>query len=229
MLLLDSLRACEPGMQTPGPGMKTPGPGMKTPGPAMKTPGPANVPDDQAQRLAAARMAVRRLSDRLGQAILIERLSRTGGLRPDAWSPVELVEELEHEAVSLAGSRIAVNVHVPDLVAQYWFFDRELVAMTLHSALHSALVYAEAAVTLEFRMAGGYLGFGIADDAGSFPAELMADTPLRAERGECNGNALGIHFARLVAAGHASGGRRGRVELENRSPKGGTRFTLWLP
>ena len=42
--------------------------------------------------------------------------------------------------------------------------------MTLHGALHSALVYAEAAVTLEFRMASGYLGFGIADDAGSFPA-----------------------------------------------------------
>jgi hypothetical protein len=51
---------------------------------------------------------------------------------------------------------------------------------------------------------------------------------LPAERGDCNGNALGIHFARLVAASHVSEHRRGRVELANRSG-GGTCFTLWLP
>jgi hypothetical protein len=178
--------------------------------------------------LPAARMVTRRLSDRLGQVMMLERLARAGGIRPDAWSPVELVEELEHEAVSLAGSRIAVDVHAPNLVPQFWFFDRELVAMALHNALHSALVYASSAVTLEFRMSDGYLGFGIRDDAGSFPDELLLDAPLRAERGECNGNALGIHFARLVAASHASQQRRGRVELANRSG-GGTCFTLWLP
>jgi hypothetical protein len=113
-------------------------------------------------------------------------------------------------------------------VPQFWFFDRELVSMALHNALHSALVYARSAVTLEFRMSEGYLGFGVQDDAGSFPAELLADAPLRAERGECNGNALGIHFARLVAASHSSEQRRGRLELAN-CGGGGTRFTLWLP
>ncbi|MGH8666793.1 MAG: hypothetical protein ACREUX_21225 [Burkholderiales bacterium] len=178
--------------------------------------------------LPAARMVTRRLSDRLGQVMMLERLARAGGIRPDAWSPIELVEELEHEAVSLAGSRIAIDVRAPDLVPQFWFFDRELVSMALHNALHSALVYAYSAVTLEFRMSDGYLGFGIQDDTGSFPDELLVEAPLRAERGECNGNALGIHFSRLVAAGHVSGERCGRVELANRGG-GGTCFTLWLP
>ena len=182
----------------------------------------------EAHGLPAARLVTRRLSDRLGQVMMLERLARAGGIRPDAWSPIELVEELEHEAVSLAGSRIAIDVRAPNLVPQFWFFDRELVSMALHNALHSALVYAHSAVTLEFRMSEGYLGFGIQDDVGSFPEELLVDAPLRAERGECNGNALGIHFARLVAASHVSEHRRGRVELANRSG-GGTCFTLWLP
>jgi signal transduction histidine kinase len=183
----------------------------------------------EAQCLPAARMVTRRLSDRLGQAVILERLMRPGGLRPDAWSPIELVEELEHEAVSLAGSRIAINVSAPDLVPQYWFFDRELVSMVLHNALHSALVYARGAVTLEFQIDAGYLGLSVLDDAGAFPPEVLCEAPPRVERGELNGNALGIHFARLVAASHAAAGRRGRIELANRAGGAGTRFTLWLP
>jgi hypothetical protein len=180
------------------------------------------------QCLAAARMLTRRLSDRLGQVSLLQRLAHAGGIRTDAWSPIELVEELEHEAVSLAGSRIAIDVRAPDLVPQCWFFDRELVSMALNNALHSALVYASSALALELRLLDGHLGFGIQDDAGSFPAALLRDEPLRADRGECNGNALGIHFARVVAASHSSRGRQGRVELANRCG-GGTSFTLWLP
>ncbi|MCC7079314.1 MAG: hypothetical protein IT530_01465 [Burkholderiales bacterium] len=178
--------------------------------------------------LPAARMVTRRLSDRLGQVVMLERLARSGGIRPDAWSPIELMEELEHEAVSLAGAQIGIDVRAPDLVPQFWFFDRELVGMALRNALHSALVHASSAVTLEFRMSDGYLGFGIQDDAGSFPDELVLNAPLRAERGECNGNSLGVHFARLVAASHANRERRGRIELANRHG-GGTCFTLWLP
>jgi signal transduction histidine kinase len=185
--------------------------------------------DAEAHCLPAARMVTRRLSDRLGQVMALERLTRPGGIRADTWSPIDLVEELEHEAVSLAGSRIAINVNAPDLVPQFWFFDRELVAMALHNALHSALVYARATVIIEFRMSDGYLGFSVLDDAGSFPAELMSESAPRVERGECNGNTLGIHFARLVAASHVSSGRRGRIELANRAEGSGTSFTLWLP
>jgi len=179
--------------------------------------------------LAAARMVTRRISDRLGQVMTLERLARSGGIRADAWSPIDVVEELEHEAIALAGRRIEVEVRAPELVPQFWFFDRELVTMTLGNALHSALVHASGAVALEFGLQNGYLGFSVLDDAGAFPAELMEEGPLRLDRGELNGNALGVHFARLVAASHVNAGRKGRLELANRPDRPGTRFTLWLP
>jgi hypothetical protein len=179
--------------------------------------------------LPVARMVTRRISDRLGQVTTLERLAGAGGYRPDAWSPIEIMEELEHEAVSLAGERIDVRVIAPDLVPQNWFFDRELVTTALAGALHSALLHATASVALEFGMRDGYLGYSIVDDSGSFPAELLSEAPPRLGRGECNGNALGVHFARLVAAIHVDDGRPGRVELLNRTDAPGTRFTLWLP
>jgi len=179
--------------------------------------------------LAAARMVTRRISDRLGQVMTLERLSRCGSIRADAWSPIDIVEELEHEALALAGKRIGVEVRAPELVPQYWFFDRELVTMTLGNALHSALVHASDAIALEFGLQDGYLGFSVLDDAGAYPSELLDEGPSRFDRGEMNGNALGIHFARLVAASHVNAGRKGRLELANRSDRPGTRFTLWLP
>ncbi len=178
--------------------------------------------------LASARMLTRRLSDRLAQANTLERITTHGGYHPDGWSPIEIVEELEHEAVSLAGERIDVRVVAPDLVPQCWFFDRELVTMALAGALHNALLHAVDAISLEFGMQEGYLGFSIVDDSGAFPAELLTDQA-RFERGECNGNALSVHFARAIASLHVTQERRGKVELSNRPVGAGTRFTLWLP
>jgi nitrogen-specific signal transduction histidine kinase len=69
----------------------------------------------------------------------------------------------------------------------------------------------------------------VSDDGGAFPPELIADTPAPVARGEVNGNALGVYFARMIAVAHVNAGRLGRVELENRERGPGTRFTLWLP
>lgn len=181
------------------------------------------------ENLVSARMVTRRLSDRLAQAGTLERLTGSGGCHPDAWSPIEVIEELEHEAVSLVGDRIDVRVVAPDLVPQCWFFDRELVATALLGILHAALLHAVESVDIEFGMREGCLGFSISDDSGSFPVELLDQEPASLERGECNGNALGIHFARLVAALHVNRGRPGQVELVNRPGGAGTSVTLWLP
>jgi len=179
--------------------------------------------------LGTARMVARRLSDRLAQAGTLERLGAGGGVRPDGWSPFELIEELEHEALALTDGRLDVRVVAPDLVPHYWFFDRELVATALSGALHSALWHASHWVSLEFCIREGFLGFTIGDDAGAFPAALIDEEPACFDRGECNGNALGVHFARMVAALHVDKARRGHVELRNRPTSPGTVFTLWLP
>ena len=186
--------------------------------------------DDENPDLAAARMAIRRIADRLGQGMTLERFQRPGGVRPDTWSPIEILEELEHEAVSLARSRIDVTVKTPDLVPQCWHFDRELVSMSLTNALHNALQHAMRAVTLELRLKNGCLGFSVSDDAGAFPADLMAaEASFCPRRGEINGNALGIHFARMVAGAHVNRGVCGWVELVNHRDRPGTCFTFWLP
>ena len=179
--------------------------------------------------VAAARMVTRRIADRLGQLMTLERLERGGGMRPDMWSPIAVLEELEHEAIALAGSRIDISVRTPDLVPQCWFFDRELAGMVLSNALHSALTHATRSIVLELKLREGQLGFCLLDDGGGFPQELVAQAPRPFERGEINGNALGIHFARLVAVAHTYAGRCGSVELSNRTDGPGTRFALWLP
>ena len=179
--------------------------------------------------VAAARMVTRRIADRLGQLMTLERLERGGGMHADMWSPIALLEELEHEAIALAGNRMDISVRTPDLVPQYWFFDRELAGMVLGNALHSALTHATRSVVLELQLRDGRLGFCICDDGGGFPQALVAAAPQPFERGEINGNALGIHFARLVAAAHTYAGRCGSVELSNRTDGPGTRFVLWLP
>lgn len=183
----------------------------------------------QPDNLDLARMVARQLSDRLAQCGTLERIAAGGGCRPDAWSPIELIEELEHEALALVGRRVDIRVVAPELVPQCWIFDRELVSTALRGALHAAVVHAVERVDLEFGLDHGCFGFSISDDAGAYPEELLLDEPLRAERGECNGNALGVHFARLVAALHVNQGRAGRVTLANRAGGAGTRFTLWLP
>jgi hypothetical protein len=132
-------------------------------------------------------------------------------------------------AIALAGNRMDISVRTPELVPQCWFFDRELAGMVLSNALHSALTHATRSVLLELRLRDGQLGFCIADDGGGFPQALVAETTHGVERGEINGNALGIHFARLVAGTHTHGGRCGSVELSNRVDGPGTRFALWLP
>ena len=186
------------------------------------------VKNDSAD-LSTASMLTRRIADRLGQLMTLDRLEHSGAVRSDMWSPLDIVEELEHEAVALAGNRIHITVHAPDLVPQSWFFDRELVGMALVNVLHSALTHATRSVVLELHLRAGQLGFGVCDDGGAYPDELLAARPEGLARGEINGNALGIHFARIVACAHNNGGRRGSVDLHNRTDGPGTRFTLWLP
>jgi signal transduction histidine kinase len=179
--------------------------------------------------LQSARLITRRIADRLGQVMTLSRLSANGGVCADAYSPLELLEELEHEAIALAAGRIEVRVGTPRLVPQCWFFDRELLMMALSNAVHSALSHARRAMELTLEVKHGYLGFSVVDDAGAFPAVLVDDEPERLERGEANGNALGIYFARRVAHLHRNGDRYGRLELSNRTDGAGTCLTLWLP
>ena len=51
--------------------------------------------ESEPENLVSARIVTRRLSDRLAQAGTLERLTGSGGCHPDAWSPIEVIEEID--------------------------------------------------------------------------------------------------------------------------------------
>jgi len=106
-----------------------------------------------------------------------------------------------------------------------WAFDAYQVKFVLHDALRNALRHASGRVrfTLAAQVEGG-IRFSIIDDGPGFPAAVLAGAPTAMSE---TSSGLGLSFARLIAARHATpAGRHGRIELTN---DGGARFALVLP
>lgn len=106
-----------------------------------------------------------------------------------------------------------------------WAFDAYQVKFVLLDALRNAVRHARTRV--RFGVAaepGGGIRFTIDDDGPGFADSVLAgDAAAMAE----TSSGLGLSFARLIAAHHATpAGRHGRVELAN---DGGARFSLVLP
>lgn len=125
-----------------------------------------------------------------------------------------------------AGITLAVDAGAASKLGA-WAFDAYLVRLALLDALRNALRHARSQVTLALATpVGGGIGFSIADDGPGYPADVLGGGAVASAGG---GTGLGLAFARLIAARHATpGGRHGRVELTNR-PDGGARLELILP
>lgn len=111
-----------------------------------------------------------------------------------------------------------------------WAFDAYLVKFALLDALRNALRHGHEHVRFSFALeAGGGIRFSIEDDGDGYP-----DAILRGENAAdmtTSGSGLGLSFARLIAARHATpGGRHGRLQLANDGlAAGGAHFSLVLP
>ena len=106
-----------------------------------------------------------------------------------------------------------------------WAFDAYQVKFVLLDALRNALRHARRRVRLSLAAeAGGGIRFTVADDGAGFPDSVLADAAT-AMTPESSG--LGLYFARLIAARHATpAGKAGRIELANTD---GAAFSLVLP
>ncbi|OHC70074.1 MAG: hypothetical protein A2045_05600 [Rhodocyclales bacterium GWA2_65_20] len=106
-----------------------------------------------------------------------------------------------------------------------WAFDAYQVKFVLLDALRNALRHATGRV--RFAVAaepGGGIRFTVADDGPGFPDEVLAGAAAAMTE---TSSGLGLLFARLIAAHHATpAGHRGRIELAN---AGGASFSLVLP
>jgi len=111
-----------------------------------------------------------------------------------------------------------------------WAFDAYLVKFVLLDALRNALRHAKQRIHFSIAAeAGGGIRFSIADDGDGYPPETLrneANTTMSAKS-----SGLGLSFARLIAARHATpSGQHGRLELTNNGlGSSGARCSLVLP
>lgn len=111
-----------------------------------------------------------------------------------------------------------------------WAFDAYLVKFALLDALRNAMRNARQRVRLSFAaVPGGGIRFDVEDDGPGYPEGILHGATGKAMSGSSSG--LGLTFARLIAARHATpAGRHGRLDLSNDGMgSGGARFSLTLP
>ena len=113
-----------------------------------------------------------------------------------------------------------------------WAFDAYLVKFALLDALRNALRHARQKVRFSLAQEpGGGIRFSIADDGDGYPDAILHSEHQPSKEMTAAGSGLGLSFAHLIAARHATpGGQHGRLALGNDGlGKNGARFSLILP
>ncbi len=111
-----------------------------------------------------------------------------------------------------------------------WAFDAYLVKFVLLDALRNALRHAKERVHFSIAAeAGGGIRFSVADDGEGYPEDILRNETSKTMSASSSG--LGLSFARLIAARHATpAGHHGRLELTNDGlGKNGAHCALILP
>lgn len=118
----------------------------------------------------------------------------------------------------------------PDLSG---FFDSDLIRSVLDSTIGNARRYARERILLSAASEDGWLVLRVEDDGGGFPPSLIRaygeGATSRQEGAEPGRTQLGLYFADMIAQAHQSGGRSGRLRLENAHALPGSCLELWLP
>lgn len=172
------------------------------------------------------RAAIARVADQLSELLTLYR-AQGGQLRLaiDDHDLADFIDDLVTELGPLPGGLTLTLDHPAISKISAWAFDAFLIKLALLDALRNAVRHAHASVklTLSQQLNGG-ICFVISDDGPGYPLPILnGDTTLTGT----HGTALGLTFARLIAARHATpAGQHGHVELAN-TP--GATLRLYLP
>lgn len=174
----------------------------------------------------SARLLCQRVVGRLHQALLIYKAANQQ-IHPalDAYSPHDLIREIEAMANTLAHGRLHIGVAVAQDLPVLWFFDRDLIEMALLNAIHNALAHARSFIRIEAGMEAGRLALRVRDDSSGYPEHVLERVADRRPY-TATGTGLGLQFARLIAESHNNRGHLGELQLSN-DP--GAVFCLLLP
>jgi signal transduction histidine kinase len=174
---------------------------------------------------SAARATTSRIAGQLTELLTLYR-AQGGQLRLaiDDHDLPDFIDDLIAELGPPPGG-IQLDCHL-DAANQLgaWAFDAYLVKLALLDALRNAWRHARSRVTFTLHPAAqGGLCFEVADDGPGFPAAMLNGETAASSQG----TGLGLSFARLIAARHATpAGKHGHVALANRP---GASFILTLP
>jgi len=178
------------------------------------------------EQVDASRMLCQGVVDRLQQALLIYKAINQQ-IHPaiDAYSPHDLVREIQDRATALSRGRIQIEATLAEAVPALWFFDRDLVEMALINAIHNSLAHARSALQIKASMVEGCLALSVHDDSAGYPEHILnsvaTNTYYRA-----SGTGLGLQLSKVVAQSHDNRGRQGELRLHNDQ---GAVYSLLLP
>ena len=175
---------------------------------------------------SATRATTSRIAGQLTELLTLYRAQ--GGQLRLAIADHDLTDFLDDLLAELGPLPAGIDLDCTHSAAQRlgaWAFDAYLVKLALLDALRNSLRHARQQVRLALHAdPDGGICFTVADDGPGFPEPILngAATPSGG-----TGTGLGLSFARLIAARHATpAGRHGRVELANQS---GAILRIYLP
>jgi len=168
--------------------------------------------------VAAANEQAVQVTSRLVEWLTVQRAGE-GGLHatPREEVPEYFLADWHADAMRLANGRVDIVREAGSDLPAFWFFDAQLVRLALDSALHNALRFATARITLGAAMKDRRLIFSVHDDGPGVQTDGCATS-----------TGLGSTVCRQVAIAHKNRGEQGHCELRDHHA-GGAIFELSLP
>ena len=112
-----------------------------------------------------------------------------------------------------------------------WFFDADLVGITVNNIIGNCMRYTESRVSVSARVDNRQLVLRIDDDGPGYPDSMLADPETLGRQVNFNtgSTGLGLFFAATIAQQHRRHGKQGSIHLENNGALDGGGFQITLP
>ena len=186
---------------------------------------------DRHPKVAALQLEAKRANNDLIQLLTLYKFEN-GRIAPHLveHNLEEFLDEVRVENRALAQLRgIRVDCTCDPFLSAC--FDGDLVRGVLNNAIGNAERYTRDSILITADSQDGFTVLRVEDNGPGFPEAMLAlqDRSEPADGFTRGRTRLGLHFANQIAGLHRNDGRTGHIRLDNASPSGGGRFSIWLP
>lgn len=186
---------------------------------------------NDSKELGQLEFETNRVNNMLMQLLILYRINETQ-FSPsiDEYFAYDIIKEVEAQQFRLFSIKgLTLTIDCPDDLICYC--DHTLISNVLSTVVNNAQRYARKQVLLSANRENGYVCFHIEDDGEGYPAHLLNTNTLNNTDVNLNSGStgLGLFFAATIAKMHTNSHKKGFITLENHSPLGGSKFSLFLP